>query len=319
MDEFILSTDRVQTIYLNRMYYIPKHILLISNNKVQLYNIITNIKQNSTIMSGAFSIIIVYGFLDNLIVMKVMSGDNKKIQNELEFYNIIKTKKNYDKHICKFYGSVQENYKGINYNYLFLEKLETDLYDYLYIHNCKLVSFEFCKEMLINICKNLIFIHESGFVYNDLKLENIMVDSKGNIKLIDFNCVSCSNLKWIGSGTLEYMSPEAITNIKNNNDNLIIDKKSDSWSFGLIIYELFTKKQSPFYSKNKTNIIKKVLKNKYNDGVKAEELFKTNNLTYSKIHRLDENIATIFSSCLKTNYQHRPSLQEILYDLYKLK
>ena len=76
------------------MYYIPKHILLISNNKVQLYNIIKNIKQNSTFMSCAFSIIIVYGFLDNLIVMKVMSGDNKKIQNELEFYNIIKTKKN---------------------------------------------------------------------------------------------------------------------------------------------------------------------------------------------------------------------------------
>lgn len=42
------------------------------------------------------------------------------------------------------------------------------------------------KFYLVEILLALSYIHDIGFVYRDLKLENILLDSQGHIKLIDF-------------------------------------------------------------------------------------------------------------------------------------
>ena len=45
---------------------------------------------------------------------------------------------------------------------------------------------EEAKFYLVEILQALAYIHEIGFVYRDLKLENILLDNQGHIKLIDF-------------------------------------------------------------------------------------------------------------------------------------
>jgi len=292
----------------------PKYILIYNNDIAELYSLKTDIKNLNNIMYGAFSIVLTYEtFLNNIIIVKTMVGNNKQIANEIKFYDIVKGKKDYEKYICKYYGSFREHYEGNDYNYLFLEKLEIDLYDYIYGNKYKQYNYNFCIRLLKNICENLIFLHKQGFVYNDLKLENLMINSTGFVKLIDFNCISSKKFKWKGSGTLEYMSPEVIRNIRSN--QFIIDPKSDSWSFGLLIYELFTRLPSPFFSEIKYDVIKKTLENKYNNYHEAENLFKLNcifKLTETK------DILKIFCNCLKTSYESRPSLKSILKILTKL-
>jgi len=321
MNKFILSSKRIKITHSRKIYYVPQHVLMCGYKEIKLYNLINSKnlenskKTQKNLMSGAFGVILIYKlvFSNDMIIAKIMIGNSKKIQNEINFYNIMKMEDNYNKYICKYYGHFKEKYKGKKYKYLFLEKLEMDLYDYLYNEwdNHNLVG---CIKLLKNICKNLIFVHshKNGFVYNDLKLENLMIDNNGDVKLIDFNCVACEKLGWEGSGTLEYMSPEMISSLKNH--EVMIDKKSDAWSFGLIIYELFTKLHSPFMSGKKRHILKNISKNKYNDCDEAKKLFKLNCLLDP-----NESILDIFSGCLKTSCDERLSIDEALEMLNKIK
>ena len=92
-----------------------------------------------------------------------------------------------------FYGCKEKVYKNkYNYTYLFLEYLEYDLYEYLFkFKDFKhlFINYEQHKKLLINIAKTLRYIHKKGYIYNDLKLENIMISWDNKIKLIDFNCL----------------------------------------------------------------------------------------------------------------------------------
>jgi serine/threonine protein kinase len=85
-------------------------------------------------------------------------------------------------------------------------------------------------------------IHEVGLVHRDLKTTNIMVDKRGVVRLMDFGIAKTSGADRTGGGltttgqimgTPEYMSPEQCIGEK-------IDHRSDIYSLGIVIYELFT-------------------------------------------------------------------------------
>lgn len=82
-------------------------------------------------------------------------------------------------------------------------------------------------------------IHEAGIIHRDLKTSNIMRDSKGFVRLMDFGIAkdSSGDTGATGTGQLigtpEYMSPEQIRGGK-------IDFRSDVYSLGIVIFEVFT-------------------------------------------------------------------------------
>jgi serine/threonine protein kinase len=93
----------------------------------------------------------------------------------------------------------------------------------------------------LQVADGLSAIHEVGVVHRDLKTANLMRDQKGVVRVMDFGIAkqhgSAGGVTLTATGSLmgtpEYMSPEQL-----RGDD--VDFRSDLYSLGVVVYELFT-------------------------------------------------------------------------------
>ncbi|MDY7109629.1 MAG: serine/threonine-protein kinase [Planctomycetota bacterium] len=105
-------------------------------------------------------------------------------------------------------------------------------------------------ELFAQVCDAVHHGHQKGIIHRDLKPGNILVDSSGEVKIIDFGVARATDSDMavttlqtdIGQlvGTVQYMSPEQCAA-----DPADLDTRSDVYALGVVLFELLCR-QLPY-------------------------------------------------------------------------
>ncbi|KAK9733956.1 hypothetical protein RND81_04G103600 [Saponaria officinalis] len=106
------------------------------------------------------------------------------------------------------------------------------------------------------------FCHSRGVYHRDLKLENLLLDHDGNLKVSDFGLSTFfdgvdqqEHLLRTSCGTPHYVAPEVVSKRGQGYDGA----KADIWSCGVILYVLLAG-YHPFHDDNLINMYRKIYK-----------------------------------------------------------
>ncbi|KKY16699.1 putative serine threonine protein kinase [Diplodia seriata] len=137
--------------------------------------------------------------------------------------------------------------------------LVLEYWDELYNHLLRTGPMEPAKvqKIFTQLVGAVSYIHLKACVHRDLKLENVLLDKHGNVKLVDFGFTreyeGKSNYLQTWCGTVCYSAPEMLKGEK------YAGEKVDVWSLGVIAYALLCG-ELPFDEDDENETKKRILK-----------------------------------------------------------
>ncbi|KNC82134.1 AGC protein kinase [Sphaeroforma arctica JP610] len=107
------------------------------------------------------------------------------------------------------------------------------------------------------ILLGLEYLHTNGIVYRDLKLDNLLLDREGHIKIADFGLCKTgmfhNQTTQTFCGTPEFIAPEILKEASYT-------RAVDWWAFGILIFEMIVG-QAPFFGANEDEIFDQIMYN----------------------------------------------------------
>ena len=165
------------------------------------------------------------------------------------------------------------------------------------------------KNIIRGILKGLQYLHLNDIIHRDLKPKNILLSKEAGevvAKIADFGISKKIGTEDAGTssqllGSVEYMSPEQFAPAVYGIDSQL-DTNVDLWSFGIILYEIFTKRL-PFGSRTKGINYEQILNN---------ILFQDLEIDYNAV---PEPYNIILRRCLEKHADKRARQAEELLDI----
>lgn len=181
---------------------------------------------------------------------------------------------------------------------IFLEFIENKLSDIL---KSDIINNTLKVRIVVEIAHAMNYLHKNGIIHRDLKIENIMLNSVFEVKIVDFGLIRIHEIfndeysflnesMSYNVGTLAYMSPEMLNEQE-------YDYKTDVYSFGVVLFFIFYGKLPKQSLKDKTN---------------GKEI-----VFPSESNNISQFCIDLIKKCLAFNPSKRPTFKEILTDIRK--
>ncbi|XP_015293542.2 ribosomal protein S6 kinase-related protein isoform X6 [Macaca fascicularis] len=135
-----------------------------------------------------------------------------------------------------FVHSLGDSWQGKRHLFIMCSYCSTDLYSLWSAVGCfpEASIRLFAAELVLVLC----YLHDLGIMHRDVKMENILLDERGHLKLTDFGLsrhLPQGARAYTICGTLQYMAPEVLSGGPYNH-------AADWWSLGVLLFSLATGK-----------------------------------------------------------------------------
>lgn len=154
------------------------------------------------------------------------------------------------------------------------------------------------RRFMIQICGGVKYMHKRSVIHRDLKMGNIFLDERLNIKIGDFGLAAVmadeQDRRTTLCGTPNYIAPEILSKSGNRGH----DNKVDTWAIGVICYAMLMG-TPPFQSKTQQEIYTKLRTLEYE--------WKMDSGNY-----IPQQAKDFVASCLNLNSAERPEMDELV-------
>ncbi|KAM5271922.1 tyrosine-protein kinase TXK [Ctenodactylus gundi] len=160
------------------------------------------------------------------------------------------------------------------------------------------------REALLSVCQDVCegmeYLERNCYIHRDLAARNCLVSSTCIVKISDFGMTRyVLDDEYIGSSGAKFpvkWSPPEVFHFNK------YSSKSDVWSFGVLMWEVFTEGKMPFENKSNLQVVEAISK-----GVRLY-----------RPHLASMPIYKVMYSCWHENPQGRPTFAELLWVLTEI-